>query len=69
MIVFKDITFLSVNAKLQADNKMLQLMSSTISHEMITPLSCMISITERMKKSSKKGSDNEYNLNIVVNTA
>jgi signal transduction histidine kinase len=50
MISFRDISFLSVNAKLQADNKMLQLMSSTISHEMITPLSCMIAISERMKK-------------------
>jgi hypothetical protein len=30
------------NAKLSSDNKMLTLMTSSISHEMITPIKCII---------------------------
>lgn len=48
---------------------MLNLMTSTISHEMVTPLKCMISLTDLVQKNQKKDSADANNLNIVRNTA
>ena len=49
MLTCRDITQIKQNVKLSSDNKMLSLMSSAVSHEMITPIKCMISMTEELK--------------------
>jgi K+-sensing histidine kinase KdpD len=43
-------TQIKENAKLSADNKMLSLMSSAVSHEMITPLKCIITMAQVLSK-------------------
>lgn len=42
MLICSDITSIRDNAKLAADNKALQIYNSSVSHELITPLKCMI---------------------------
>lgn len=49
MVTLRDITQIKENARLNADNKMLQLMSSAVSHETITPIKCIIAMTEDIK--------------------
>lgn len=39
--IIRDITEINKLAKLSADNKMLNLFTSTVTHEMITPLKCL----------------------------
>ena len=38
-------------AKVQADNKMLSLLNSSVTHEMITPLKCIIQFGSNLLKS------------------
>jgi len=39
--MIRDVTEINQLAKLSADNKMLNLFNSTVTHEMITPLKCL----------------------------
>lgn len=48
VVTLRDISSLNEVAKLSADNKMLNLISSQISHEMLTPLRAIIQITEQV---------------------
>jgi hypothetical protein len=42
VLTVRDITEIDKLAKLSAENKMLGLLNSSVSHEMITPLKCII---------------------------
>ena len=42
MIQFRDMSDIREKIKLESDNKMLQLASSSVSHEMLTPIKCII---------------------------
>lgn len=42
LLQFRDMSEIHNNIKLESDNKMLQLMSSSVSHEMLTPIKCII---------------------------
>ena len=44
VLICRDLNKIRENAKLSADNKMLQLYSSSMSHELLTPLKCMSQI-------------------------
>ena len=44
----RDISKMRVNAKLSAENKMLTMMSSSISHELLNPLRCIEQISKNM---------------------
>jgi signal transduction histidine kinase len=46
-----DLSKVNEVASLKAKAKSLELMSSTVSHEMLTPLKCIISIADRLKLS------------------
>lgn len=48
-----DITEIDKLAKLSADNKMLSLLTSSVTHEMITPLKCIIEFAQNILKISK----------------
>ena len=37
-------------AKIEADNKLLQLLTSSVTHEMVTPLKCIINFSESLIK-------------------
>ena len=47
---FRDITNLKKLAKIEAENKLLQLLSSSVTHEMVTPLKCIINFSESLIK-------------------
>jgi hypothetical protein len=36
-------------SQLQADNKMLNIYNSSVSHEMLTPLKCLIAVSKTME--------------------
>ena len=45
---FRDVTQLKRIAKMEAENDYLQFLNSNVSHEMITPLRCIISFTKSL---------------------
>lgn len=69
VVTFKDVSAIKEISKLSADNKMLNLLSSQISHEMLTPLRCIIQITNQVKDGFSNNSTEYYNLKVVSNTA
>ena len=69
VVTFKDVSAIREVAKLSADNRMLNLLSSQISHEMLTPLRCIIQITEVVRTGMTPQTPDHYNLGIISNTA
>ena len=53
---------------LKAKNKILNLMSSTVNHEMVTPLRCIESIVDLLKRKKYNDASIRNNLNIVADT-
>jgi signal transduction histidine kinase len=54
------------NAKLSADNKMLEIFNSTMSHELLTPLRCVNHVA--MSAKSKQVSPEVYkDLELIIN--
>jgi signal transduction histidine kinase len=68
MLTFRNITQIKENARLNADNKMLQLMSSAVSHEMITPIKCILTMTEDLP-SAQSSSDIKRSADLIIVTA
>ena len=60
-ITINDITSVERNVALKAKNKMLNTMQASISHELLTPLKCIKSITELMKE------EHEYDKQLCEN--
>lgn len=44
ILVMRDLSLIHQNMKLQSQNKMMSLLQSSISHEMLTPIRCIIEI-------------------------
>ena len=55
--------------KLKAENNLLIQMGSTVSHELLTPIKCMISILDNIRSSPNIPKENQEDLKIVSNTA
>ena len=51
VLSIRDITDINNYAKVQAENRMLSLHTSSVSHEMITPLKCIIKLGRDLAKS------------------
>jgi signal transduction histidine kinase len=68
VLTCRDITKIKENAKLSADNKMLSLMSSAVSHEMITPLKCIISMAQALSKKIPNESL-KYDVDLISTTS
>jgi len=68
MLTFRNITQIKENARLNADNKMLQLMSSAVSHEMITPIKCILAMTEDLPAAQSSG-DIKRSADLIIVTA
>lgn len=49
VMTFRDVNKIKQNEKLAAENKFLGLITSSVSHETITPLKCISSIANRLK--------------------
>ena len=58
VLTFRDVTEVKKAAKIQEANKILSMLTSTVTHELLTPLKCMISfaasILKELKHSPKK---------------
>ena len=59
---------MKVNAKLSAENKMLTMMSSSISHELITPLRCIEQISKKMV-SKRVNEEQTFDAELIMSTA
>lgn len=68
VLTCRDICQINENAKLAAENQMLALMSSSVSHEIITPIKCICSTVDIIKGKTKDKSI-IYNLELINNTA
>ena len=44
VLTFRDVTEVKKAAKIQEANKILSMLTSTVTHELLTPLKCMISL-------------------------
>ena len=53
MLVLQDITLFSELEQVKNNNKALNMLSSTISHEMLMPLSCIIAFAEECLEASQ----------------
>jgi light-regulated signal transduction histidine kinase (bacteriophytochrome) len=60
MIVGHDITKVIENLRLEKDISTVNLMSSYLSHEMITPLRCVQKLTKKINKSTQKSETEHY---------
>ena len=73
VLTCKDISKIQENAKLSADNKMLSLMASSVSHEMLTPLRCIIHLANGLEKKLKEKIQEDQSvgkeIDLVVKTA
>jgi len=49
IIQIRDISNIAENLRLQADNKLLNLVSSSVNHKVLTPLKCMLQIIKKVK--------------------
>jgi len=56
------------NIKLTANNRMLLIYNSAITHELITPLKCMLEISKQLMN-KQTNAENEYNMLLINNTA
>lgn len=50
LLLVRDVSQVKQNAKLNAEFKMLTLMASSVSHEMITPMRCIVNLTKGVEK-------------------
>lgn len=64
----KDITKIKEHAKLAADNKLLQLISSSVSHEMLTPIKCIILMVETLARMFSDP-DSTHKFELIITTA
>jgi len=49
VLTCRDISKIREHAKLIAENKLLNFLSMSVSHEMLTPIKCIISMVENLK--------------------
>jgi len=50
LLQFRDISDISTLARVSAENKMLNLLTSSVTHEMLTPLKCIIEFAQILIK-------------------
>ena len=68
LVECRDIADRKKSKKLSAEKKLLHLMTSSVSHEMLTPLKCMIHIGKQVVEDSNN-SKIKNNVNVMVSTA
>ena len=48
VFICRDVSKIRENSKLASDNKMLQIYNSSVSHELLTPLKCIVEISQKL---------------------
>jgi signal transduction histidine kinase len=66
VLSFRDVTKIQHVAKLSAENKVLTIYNSTMSHELLTPLRC-IKLVAASAKSKTECKEILTDLNLVIN--
>lgn len=67
VLICRDISKIRENEQLSANNKMLTVYSSSISHELITPLKCILQICQQVLGRLKNPLD-QFDIELVINT-
>lgn len=65
---FRDVTELKKIAKIEADNKLLQLLTSSVTHEMVTPLKCIVNFSESLVK-ELRNSPKKHEAELIMTTS
>lgn len=65
---FRDVTELKKLAKIEADNKLLQLLTSSVTHEMVTPLKCIVNFSESLVK-ELRNSPKKHEAELIMTTS
>ena len=68
ILVMRDLGPIRQNMKLQSQNKMMSLLQSSISHEMLTPIRCIIE-TIKLIRARVSRSDVDSDFRLVINTS
>lgn len=68
VITFRDVTQVKKLAKIETANKFLNMMTSSVTHEMITPLKCIISFSDFILKDLIDKKSNAYRSTQLINT-
>ena len=69
MLTIRDVSKIREHAKLSADNKLLHIYSSSMSHELLTPLKCVKQMTEDARYKVGKNSEISYELDLIQNAS
>lgn len=65
---FRDVTERRKYAKTEEANKLLHLLTSSVTHEMVTPLKCMVSFSETVVK-ALANSPKRYEAELIMTTS
>ena len=65
LLFCRDITQMKENLRLHEENRVINLMTSYVSHEMLTPLKCMHHLTITMTNNEKTEPDDKHYLRII----
>jgi signal transduction histidine kinase len=72
LVLMRDVSKIREAAKLSAKLSMVSLISSSVSHEMLVPLRCIVNLVEGIQKKLKDIEDQEYvgrELDLINKTA
>jgi hypothetical protein len=50
VLTFRDVSQIRDASQLQAENRMLQIYNSCVSHELITPLKCLVTVSGQVSQ-------------------
>lgn len=65
LVTLRNVTLITRNVQLAAENQMQNLMASSFSHEMLTPVRCMHSLVESVLVKQPEESEDYKTLKIV----
>ena len=65
---FRDVTRSKQLVKVEKDNKLLHMLSSSVTHEMVTPLKVMINLAQLVKR-ELKNKPREHEVKLIVVSA
>ena len=68
MATFRDVTRSKQLVKVEKDNKLLHMLSSSVTHEMVTPLKVIINLASLVQK-ELKGKPREHEAKLIVVSA
>jgi signal transduction histidine kinase len=68
VVNLRDVSQIQENTQLHSDNRMLQIYNSSISHEMLTPIKCLVEVSKKVAREVESKRTLE-DLSLISNTA